>query len=71
MSQDATPAPGPPVPRPPVPAPPRHAVPHEDLDLSALLPRAEELEALPVREHVTVFEELQTRLAEQLDDAGR
>lgn len=43
----------------------------EELDeaFAVLLPDADQLEQVPVRERVAIFEDLQTRLADELDDA--
>ncbi|WP_454294530.1 hypothetical protein [Salana multivorans] len=53
-----------PVPRPPT----SEGIP--PLDTEGLLPDADELAQLPVRQHVAVFEALHARLAEQLDDTA-
>lgn len=38
-------------------------------ELGALLPEPSELEQMPVRDHVAIFEQLHAELARRLDDA--
>ncbi|PWD49988.1 hypothetical protein C8046_04125 [Serinibacter arcticus] len=56
--------PGPPVPRPTPPAG------HTAVEPLPELPDAEQLAAMTIREHVTLFEDLHRTLADRLDDTG-
>lgn len=51
----------------PGPTPRQHEGPRP-LEVDGLLPDPVDLEEMPVRQHVAVFETLHARLAEQLDD---
>lgn len=66
----AAPAPRPAPPTPPKPAPPEDPS-ASSVDLASLLPTADHLDALPVREHIAVFEDLHGRIASHLDDSAR
>lgn len=55
---------------PPVPGPPRPAPSAGPVDVEEVLGTLEQLDALPVGDHVAVFEQAHASLRRALDEAG-